>query len=102
MFKVIDGKKHSAEMRGEIKTRAQAFKTKYNQDVGLAVVLVGNDSASQVYVRNKIKGCEETCIKSFAYYLPEEATQAQVEELIEELVDNPKIHGILVQLLLAR
>lgn len=98
MFKIIDGKKHSAEMRGEIKTRAQAFKEKYNKEVGLAVVLVGNDSASQVYVRNKIKGCEETSIKSFAYYLPEEATQSQVEELIEELVDNPRIHGILVQL----
>ena len=98
MFKLIDGKAHSAAIRGEIKERAQAFKDNYGTDVGLAVVLVGNDPASQVYVRNKIKGCEDTGIKSFAYYLPEDCGQRQVEELVEELVENPAIHGILVQL----
>ncbi|MDE7086988.1 MAG: bifunctional methylenetetrahydrofolate dehydrogenase/methenyltetrahydrofolate cyclohydrolase FolD [Clostridia bacterium] len=98
MFNIIDGKAHSAAIRGEIKERAAAFKEKNGLEVGLAVVLVGSDPASQVYVRNKIKGCEETGIKSFAFYLPEEATQSQVEELVEELVENPAIHGILVQL----
>lgn len=98
MFKLIDGKAHSAAIRCEIKERVTAFKTERGIDVGLAVVLVGNNPASQIYVRNKIKACEETGIKSFAYYLPEEATQKQVEELIEELVENTAIHGILVQL----
>ncbi|MDE7379781.1 MAG: bifunctional methylenetetrahydrofolate dehydrogenase/methenyltetrahydrofolate cyclohydrolase FolD, partial [Clostridia bacterium] len=95
---LIDGKAHSAALRSQIKERAVAYKEKYKHDVGLAVVLVGNDPASQVYVRNKIKGCEEVGIKSYAYYLPEESTQSQVEELVEELVANPAVHGILVQL----
>ncbi len=98
MFKIIDGKAHSAAIRAEIKQRVATFKADRGIDVGLAVVLVGNNPASQIYVRNKIKACEETGIKSFAYYLPEEATQNQVEELIEELVENKAIHGILVQL----
>ena len=98
MFKLIDGKAHSAALRAQIRERAYAFKEANGKDVGLAVVLVGSDPASQVYVRNKIKGCEEVGIKSYAYYLPEEATQAQIEELVAELVQNGKIHGILVQL----
>ncbi|MDE6791407.1 MAG: bifunctional 5,10-methylenetetrahydrofolate dehydrogenase/5,10-methenyltetrahydrofolate cyclohydrolase, partial [Clostridia bacterium] len=98
MFKLIDGKAHSAAIRGEIAERVKAFKQAHGGEVGLAVVLVGNDSASQVYVRNKIKGCEEVGIKSYAYYLPEESTQEQVEELVEELVENQAVHGILVQL----
>ncbi|MDE7162980.1 MAG: bifunctional methylenetetrahydrofolate dehydrogenase/methenyltetrahydrofolate cyclohydrolase FolD [Clostridia bacterium] len=98
MYKLIDGKAHSAAIRGEIAQRVNTYKQTYGSEVGLAVVLVGNDSASQVYVRNKIKGCEEVGIKSFAYYLPEESTQEQVEELVEGLVENDAIHGILVQL----
>lgn len=98
MYKLIDGKAHSAELRKEIKERVIAFKQDRGVDVGLAVVLVGNNPASQIYVRNKIKACEETGIKSFAFYLPEEANQKQVEELIGELVENKAIHGILVQL----
>ena len=66
MFKLIDGKAHSAAIRKEIHTRAAAFKKNTGTDVGLAVVLVGSNPASQVYVRNKIKGCEEVGIKSFA------------------------------------
>ncbi len=98
MYKLIDGKAHSAAIRGEIHKRAEAFKQSTGKDVGLAVVLVGSDPASQVYVKNKIKGCEEAGIKSYAYYLPEEATQSQVEELVMGLVENEAIHGILVQL----
>ncbi|MGN0806085.1 MAG: bifunctional 5,10-methylenetetrahydrofolate dehydrogenase/5,10-methenyltetrahydrofolate cyclohydrolase, partial [Candidatus Coproplasma sp.] len=98
MFNLIDGKAHSAAIRAEIKERVTAFKAQRGIDVGLAVVLVGNNPASQIYVRNKVKACEETGIKSFAYYLPEEATQSQVEELVEDLVENKAIHGILVQL----
>lgn len=98
MFKLIDGKAHSQAIRGEIHKRVAAFRQATGKEVGLAVVLIGNDPASQVYVRNKIKGCEETGIKSYAYYLPEDTTQSQAEELVKELVENKAIHGILVQL----
>ena len=98
MFKLIDGKAHSAALRAQIRERACAFKEANGKDVGLAVVLVGSDPASQVYVRNKIKGCEEAGIKSFAYYLPGDAAQEEVEELVCSLTENGNIHGILVQL----
>ena len=98
MFKLIDGKAHSAALRAQIRERACAFKEANGKDVGLAVVLVGSDPASQVYVRNKIKGCEEAGIKSFAYYLPGDAAQEEVEELVCSLKENGEIHGILVQL----
>lgn len=98
MFKLIDGKAHSAALRAQIRERAYAFKEANGKDVGLAVVLVGSDPASQVYVRNKIKGCEEAGIKSFAYYLPGDAAQEEVEELVCSLTENGDIHGILVQL----
>ncbi len=98
MFKLIDGKAHSAALRAQIRERAYAFKEANGKDVGLAVVLVGSDPASQVYVRNKIKGCEEAGIKSFAYYLPGDAAQEEVEELVCSLTENGEIHGILVQL----
>ncbi len=71
MFKLIDGKAHSAALRAQIRERACAFKEANGKDVGLAVVLVGSDPASQVYVRNKIKGCEEAGIKSFDIFLAE-------------------------------
>ncbi|MDE6690491.1 MAG: bifunctional methylenetetrahydrofolate dehydrogenase/methenyltetrahydrofolate cyclohydrolase FolD [Clostridia bacterium] len=98
MYKLIDGKAHSAAIRGEIHKRVADFRQSTGKEVGLAVVLVGSDPASQVYVKNKIKGCEEVGIKSFAYYLPEDASQQQVEELVCELVEDGAIHGILVQL----
>ncbi len=98
MFKLIDGKAHSAALRAQIRERACAFKEANGKDVGLAVVLVGSDPASQVYVRNKIKGCEEAGIKSFVYYLPGDAAQEEVEELVCSLTENGDIHGILVQL----
>ena len=98
MFKLIDGKAHSAALRAQIRERACAFKEANGKDVGLAVVLVGSDPASQVYVRNKIKGCEEAGIKSFAYYLPGDSAQEEVEELVCSLTENGEIHGILVQL----
>lgn len=98
MYKIIDGKLHSQALRQEIKQGAADYKAKCGKDIGLAVVLVGDNQASQVYVRNKIKGCEEVGIKSYAYYLPKESTQNQVESLVKELVANDDINGILVQL----
>lgn len=95
---LIDGKKVSADVRAELKTETAAFETQYGKKVGLAVVLVGEDPASQVYVRNKIRGCEEAGIRSFAHYLPATASQREVEELVSALAADDSVHGILVQL----
>ena len=95
---LIDGKKVSADVRAELKTETAAFETQYGKKVGLAVVLVGEDPASQVYVRNKIRGCEEAGIRSFAHYLPANASQREVEELVSALAADDNVHGILVQL----
>lgn len=98
MFRLIDGKKLAHEMRAEIKQNVEKYKEQSGREIGLAVVLVGEDPASQVYVRNKIKACEEVGIKSFAYYLDASTAQARVEELIRSLAVDDKINGILVQL----
>ena len=95
---IIDGKALAAELRGEIRERAAKFRAERGGEIGLAVVLVGEDPASQVYVRNKIKACEEVGIKSYSYHLPAETTQQQLEDLIDELVADKNVHGILVQL----
>lgn len=95
---LIEGKKVAADVRAELKEEMAAFEAEYGRKVGLAVVLVGEDPASQVYVRNKIKGCEEAGIRSFAHYLPADATQEQVEELVSALAADENVHGILVQL----
>ncbi len=97
MYKIIDGKALAANMRVQLKKDVEEF-TKQHGAIGLAVVLVGENPASQVYVRNKIKACAETGIQSHAFYLPADTTQAQLEELVLSLGENPAIHGILVQL----
>ena len=98
MYKLIDGKRLAHEMRAGIKESVEKCKAESGKDIGLAVVLVGEDPASQVYVRNKIKACEEVGIKSYAYYLDKDTAQARVEELIRSLSVDNKINGILVQL----
>ena len=95
---IIDGKALAAELRGEIRERAAKYREERGREIGLAVVLVGEDPASQVYVRKKIKACEEAGIKSYSYHLPAETTQQQLEDLIDELVADRNVHGILVQL----
>lgn len=95
---LIDGKATAASIRAELKVRSEEFEKKYGRKIGLAVVLVGQDPASQVYVRNKIKGCEEAGIRSFAHYLPETSSQEEVEELVSALAEDENVHGILVQL----
>lgn len=101
-MKLIDGKVIAAEIRAELKARTQAFEEKYGKKIGLAVVLIGNDPASQVYVRNKVKACEEAGIRSFRHDLPEETTQKQAEELVSALAEDEHVHGILIQLPLPR
>ena len=97
-MKLIDGKAIAADIRAELKLRTAAIEEKYHKKIGLAVVLIGNDPASQVYVRNKVKACEEAGIRSFRHDLPEETTQKQAEELVSALAEDENIHGILVQL----
>ena len=94
----IDGKELAAKLREGIREDVQRFKRERGKEIGLAVVLVGEDPASQVYVRNKIKACEEVGIRSYSYHLPAETEQAQRAALVDELVGDEKIHGILVQL----
>ena len=93
-MKIIDGKALAAKLRTSLKEEIQRSPI----TPGLAVVLVGIDPASQIYVRNKIKACEEVGIRSFSYALPETATQKEVETLLDELAHNTDVHGILLQL----
>ena len=97
MAEIISGKVVSAAKREEIKNRVAALKEN-GKDVGLAVIIVGNNSASRVYVNNKKKACEEVGIKSFEYALPEETTQDELLALIEKLNKSNEVNGILCQL----
>ena len=94
MYKIINGKEIAFSIRSELSQKIACL----NKEVGLAVVLVGENPASQVYVRNKIKACEEVGIKSSAYYLPEKTSQTELEKLLKELAEDSRIDGILVQL----
>ncbi len=98
MYTLLDGKAVSAKLRGKIKENVEKYKNNNGKDIGLAVVMVGENPASAIYVRNKIKACEEVGIKSFSYYLPEKASQNDVERLVLSLVEDSAINGILVQL----
>lgn len=95
--KLLDGKKVSARIKNELALETEKLK-KEGINPGLAVVIVGNDPASRVYVNNKKKACAEVGIYSEEYALPEETTEKQLLELIDELNKNDKINGILVQL----
>lgn len=95
---LIDGKALAAKMRARLKTQVDAFRAERGAEIGLAVVLVGDDPASQVYVRNKIKACEEVGIRSYSYKLPEETSEEELASLLDELVKAKNVHGILVQL----
>ena len=97
MAEIISGKIVSAAKREEIKTRVARL-NEQGKSVGLAVIIVGNNSASRVYVNNKKKACEEVGINSFEYALPEETTQAELLDLIAQLNNDPKVNGILCQL----
>ena len=98
MAYIIDGKAISAAVRGEIKENTQRFIAETGVTPGLAVIIVGTDPASQVYVRNKRRACEEVGFYSEAYELPEATTQAELEALVDKLNADSNIHGILCQL----
>lgn len=94
---IIDGKKVSKEIKDEVKKRVSALKEK-GREVTLAVIQVGNDPASTVYVGNKKKACEYTGIRSLAYEIPEETTEEELLGLVCSLNDREDVDGILVQL----
>ncbi len=98
MAKLIDGKLISAQVKEQVRTEAAELFEKHGIKAGLAVVIVGSDPASRVYVNNKKKACEAVGFQSFEYALPEETTQEQLLELVETLNADPKVNGILVQL----
>jgi len=95
---ILDGKALAARMREDMLTETQSLTSKHGRAPGLAVIIVGNDPASHVYVKNKKTGCEKTGIASFSHELPAETTQQHLLGLITELNNDPKVDGILVQL----
>ncbi len=97
MARLIDGKKISQQIKDELKEKVAAMKSE-GKEIGMAVIQVGNDPASSVYVGNKKKACEYIGIRSESYELPEETTQEELITLIGKLNDDDRIHGILVQL----
>lgn len=97
MAVIMDGKLVSLKLKEEIKLEIENMKKSGKQIPGLAVVIVGNDPASKVYVKNKQKDCEEVGMYSEEYALPETASQEEVFELVQKLNVKDDIHGILVQ-----
>ncbi len=98
MAEIIDGKLVTSETRKKTAERTKAFKEATGVTPGLAVILVGNDPASAVYVRNKHKGCLDVGMNSYQIEYPEETTEAELLSKIKELNEDENVHGILVQL----
>ena len=93
-MKIIDGKAIAAELRADLKKKIEQSEEK----PGLAVIIVGEDPASQIYVRNKIKACGDLGIRSYAYALPETTSQEELETLLDKLGKDRDVDGILLQL----
>ncbi len=93
-MKLIDGKAIAASLRAELKEKIAQL----DKAPGLAVIIVGEDPASQIYVRNKIKACAELGIRSYSYELPKETTQSELEGLLDMLATDSQVDGILLQL----
>ena len=94
---IIDGKLISQQIKDELKVKTDALKEK-GIEVTLAVILVGEDPASQVYVRNKKRACEYIGYRSLSYELPADTTQEKLLELVQELNEREDVDGILVQM----
>ena len=96
--KIIDGKAISLSCRTKIAEDTENFKNTYGFTPGLSVIIVGEDPASKVYVRNKKLGCEQVGFNSNVYELPENTTREELNDLIDKLNADESVHGILVQL----
>ena len=97
MAQIIDGKLISQQIKDELKEKVASLKNE-GKEICLAVIQVGNDPASTVYVGNKKKACEYIGIKSLAYEIPEETTEDELLGIIDKLNKDDSVHGILVQL----
>ena len=97
MYQIIDGKKISQEIKDELREKVAKLKEQ-GKKVALAVIQVGSDPASSVYVRNKKKACGDIGIESLSYELPQETTEAELLTLVEKLNQDDAVNGILVQL----
>ena len=98
MANIINGKEISAQIRAEISQKVKEYNAKTGKLPGLAVVIVGENPASQVYVRNKKKACEQVGFNSWVYEMPESTTQEELNALVDKLNNDENVHGILVQL----
>jgi len=98
MATIISGKELSVQIREEIKEQVDKCLADTGMVPGLAVIQVGGDPASSVYVRNKKKACEDTGMRSFGFDLPDDVSQEELLELIDTLNEDPNVHGILCQL----
>ncbi|MBU0859876.1 MAG: bifunctional methylenetetrahydrofolate dehydrogenase/methenyltetrahydrofolate cyclohydrolase [Alphaproteobacteria bacterium] len=96
--RIIDGRAVAARVRAEVTAGVAALKASHGITPGLAVILVGDNPASHIYVKNKITACAQTGIASFEHFLPADATAEQVLALIAQLNKDPAVHGILLQL----
>lgn len=97
-MQILDGKAFAADYRLKLAEKVKNLKETDNIVPGLAVVIIGEDPASQIYVRNKMKACEAAGIKSFNVVLPETVTQSEAEEEVKKLAENGEVDGIIVQL----
>ncbi|MBD2040890.1 bifunctional methylenetetrahydrofolate dehydrogenase/methenyltetrahydrofolate cyclohydrolase FolD [Microcoleus sp. FACHB-672] len=95
---ILDGKALAQKIQAELRDRIQTLQAKRERPPGLAVVMVGDNPASAAYVRNKERACEKTGIASLGKHLPAQTTQTELEELIEQLNQDERVDGILVQL----
>lgn len=98
MAQIIDGKAVSAQVKADIAKEAAQLKEQYGITIGLAVVIVGDDPASRIYVNNKKKACEAVGFESYEYALGADTTEEELLALIDKLNHDDKVHGILVQL----
>ena len=98
MAEIIDGKVVSSAIRNDLSEEISQFKSEYNVTPGLAVIIVGDNPASLVYVRNKKKACEQVGINSYEIALPGDVSEEELLARIEILNADPSVHGILVQL----
>ena len=96
MAEIIDGKKIAANVKAEVRAEVEQLKAQ-GAKPGLAVVLVGNNPASRVYVSNKEKDCAECGFASYEYALPEETTEAELLELVAKLNEDDTVNGILFE-----
>ncbi len=98
MAVILDGKTLSEKIRGQLRREVEELKEKADREPTLAVVLVGNDPASEIYVRNKIKACQKIGIRSIDKKLPVSVTQEELNGIVKELNEDETVDGIIVQL----